>query len=294
MGHRPLGFHPERPERLSAIWQALKDRGLWDALKHIEPIKVSDTDITEVHTQEHLQRIKTSRAGYLDPDTYFSEGSLEAALYAAGAVKRAIELVSQGEISRAFLAVRPPGHHATASRAMGFCLFNNVAIGARLAQKAGMKRVFIIDFDVHHGNGTEEVFYEDDSVYYFSTHQYPHYPGTGDTNSRGRGRGEGYTFNLPMSAGAGDREFITAYQEVLPRLVQEFSPDILLVSAGYDLRAEDPLASLRVTSEGIRQIVRGILESVPDTPALFCLEGGYDLGALGDSVAVTVEEMLHA
>jgi acetoin utilization deacetylase AcuC-like enzyme len=294
LNHRPYGFHPERPERLQAIWQALKERNLWQELEHIEPVKAEDQDITEVHTPEYLTTIKRATAGYLDPDTYFSEGSLEAALYAVGAVKKAIELAKEGVITRAFLALRPPGHHATPSRAMGFCIFNNVAIGAKLAQKAGFQRVFIVDFDVHHGNGTEEAFYEDDTVYYFSTHQYPHYPGTGDTHSRGRGRGEGYTYNIPMSAGAGDREFFTAYQDILPGLVERFSPDIILVSAGYDLRAEDPLGSLRVTREGISQIVMGILQSRPGVPVLFCLEGGYDLEALGDSVATTVEQMLRS
>jgi len=293
LNHKPSGWHPERPERLQAIWKALKEASLWDAVEHIAPDKATDDDIREVHLPEYIERIKKAPPGYLDPDTYFSEGSLEAALYAVGAVKKAIEELKRGNIHRAFLAVRPPGHHATPSRAMGFCIFNNVAIGARLAQKAGFQKVFIIDFDVHHGNGTEEAFYEDDTVFYFSTHQYPHYPGTGDTNSRGRGKGEGFTYNMPIQAGAGDKEFITIYQDILPGLIEQFSPDIILVSAGYDLRAEDPLASLNVTKEGMRHIVKGILESTPQVPAIFSLEGGYDLRALGESVVITIEQMLQ-
>ncbi len=293
LGHRPFGFHPERPERLQAIWQGLKERGLWQKLRHFEPVRATEDDILLAHTPEYLSFIKKTNPGYLDPDTYFSDGSLEAAMYAVGAMKRAIEVVSEGAIKRFFLAVRPPGHHATSSRAMGFCIFNNVAIGARLAQKTGLERVFIVDFDVHHGNGTEEIFYEDDTVFYFSTHEYPHYPGTGDTNSRGRGRGEGFTYNIPISAGSGDREFFTAYNDVLPGVVEKFCPDIIICSAGYDLRLEDPLASLRVTGEGIRQIVRGIIQSRPDVPVIMALEGGYDLGALSDSVAVTISEMLQ-
>ncbi|RME65848.1 MAG: histone deacetylase [Nitrospirae bacterium] len=291
--HRPFGFHPERPERLQAIWNTLKERGLWEKLKHLEPVRAEDDDITLAHSPEYLSFIKQAQQGYLDPDTYFSENSLEPAYYAAGAMKTAVDLIKKGDIKHAFLAVRPPGHHATTSRAMGFCIFNNVAIGARIAQKAGFQKVFVVDFDVHHGNGTEEIFYEDDTVFYFSTHQYPHYPGTGDTNSRGRGKGEGFTYNIPMTAGAGDREFFTAYNDILPALVERFSPDIILCSAGYDLRAEDPLASLRVTGEGIRQIVRAILQSGGGSPVIMSLEGGYDLKALADSVAITVSEMLQ-
>jgi acetoin utilization deacetylase AcuC-like enzyme len=177
---------------------------------------------------------------------------------------------------------------------MGFCIFNNIAVGARYAQSVGYERVFIIDFDVHHGNGTQHIFEEDDTVFYFSTHQYPHYPGTGHGTERGNGKGVGYTHNIPMHYGSGDKEYYDAYHEVLPGLIRSFRPDIILVSAGYDLHAKDPLAGIKVTNEGVRSIVRAILCSSHDVPHIFCLEGGYNLASLGESVVITVEELLHA
>ena len=231
--------------------------------------------------------------GYYDPDTYISKTSVEAALYAAGAVIEAVEDCGTGSIERAFCAVRPPGHHAEADRAMGFCIFNNIAVGARYAQKSGFRKVFIIDFDVHHGNGTQHILEEDDTVFYFSTHQYPHYPGTGSDSERGKGSGYDFTYNLPMHYGAGDKDFFTAYQDILPGLVNRFGPDIILVSAGYDLHVNDPLAGLRVTNEGIRNIVRGILSSKKNIPYIFSLEGGYNLTSLSGSVLITIEELLY-
>jgi acetoin utilization deacetylase AcuC-like enzyme len=290
--HKAPPGHPEREERLVSIVNRLKSSDLWDTLVHIAPRKAEFADLETVHTKEHVERMKKSRGGYADPDTYISEGSLDAALYAAGGVIEAIDRCRSGEIERAFCAVRPPGHHAEASHAMGFCLFNNVAVGARYAQKIGYSKVFIIDFDVHHGNGTQHIFEEDDTVFYFSTHQYPHYPGTGSAEEKGRGKGEGYTANFPMPPGAGDSEYAHIYGTVLPGLMNEFSPDMVLVSAGYDLRAEDPLAYIRVTVDGIGNIVRGILSGA-DAPAVFCLEGGYDLDALAESVFMTLKTLVE-
>lgn len=290
--HETPQWHPETKERLVSIIAELKNSELWHKLIHIKPRKADYEDIALVHTQRYIEKIKNFSTGYLDGDTYMSENSLEASLYAAGAVIEALERCKNNEIRRAFCAVRPPGHHAEANRAMGFCIFNNIAVGARYAQKIGYKKIFIIDFDVHHGNGTQHIFEADNTVFYFSTHQYPHYPGTGRESERGVGKGEGFTYNITMHAGSGDKEYLHAYQDILPRLVTQFEPDIMLVSAGYDIRAEDPLAAIRISKEGIRGIAQAML-SITDKPVIFAIEGGYDLKALGESVRITIEEMMR-
>ncbi len=285
--------HPESKDRLVFITEALKKSGMWEQITHITPEKADRADIVAVHSASYFDKI-LSFTGYFDADTFVSDDSVEAALYAAGAVKVAIDGCAKKELDRAFCAVRPPGHHAESDRAMGFCIFNNIAVGARHAQKAGYEKVFIIDFDVHHGNGTQHIFEEDDTVLYFSTHEYPHYPGTGSNAERGIGKGKGFTYNIPMYHGSGDKEYLSAYQDTLPGLITNFDPDIVLVSAGYDLHSNDPLAGIRVTNEGIRAVVRGILTAKKDIPYIFALEGGYDLTALSESVVITIEELLSA
>lgn len=289
--HETPKWHPECKERLITVINALKDSPQWDKLIHIKPRKAAIEDIEKVHSKSYVEKIRNFGNGYVDPDTYISEGSLEAALFAAGAVMEAVDRCGRGEIGRAFCAVRPPGHHAERDRAMGFCIFNNIAVGARFAQKTGYRKVFIIDFDVHHGNGTQHIFEDDDTVFYFSTHQYPYYPGTGSESERGAGKGRDFTYNVPMMSGSGNKEYFSAYNDLLPHLVRKFEPDIIMVSAGYDLHKEDPLAAIRVSDEGVRIIVRAIL-SFP-VPAVFALEGGYDLQALAGSVCITIEEMLR-
>jgi acetoin utilization deacetylase AcuC-like enzyme len=289
--HEPPPWHPERKARLVCILESLKNTGLWDNLIRITPPKAGFQDIALVHTPEYVEKMRTFGEGCLDQDTYTSTGSLEAALYAVGSVMGAVEKCRDGEITRAFCAVRPPGHHAEADGGMGFCLFNNVAIGARYAQKAGYERVFIADFDAHHGNGTQHIFEEDDTVFYFSTHQYPYYPDTGKDMERGKGSGTGYTYNVPILKGSGNKDYLTIYQDILPDLVRRFRPDLMLVSAGYDIHVNDPHADIRVTSEGIWGIVRGILTS-SSCPMVFVLEGGYDLESLAESVGITIGEML--
>ena len=289
--------HPESPKRLTKIVETLKAAPFWNNLIHIRPRRAEQEDIQKVHTKDYYEKIKTF-TGYYDPDTYVSTHSFEAALYAAGAVIESVERCSRGDIERAFCAVRPPGHHAETDRAMGFCIFNNVAVGARYAQKIGFQKVLIIDFDVHHGNGTQHIFNDDNSVYYFSTHQFPHYPGTGQDNEQGTHKGLGYTYNIPLPRGSDDRDYIKIYQETLPSLAKTFEPDIIIVSAGYDLHSRDPLSDIHVSNEGIRNIVKGILSctSVKGTsrlPCIFALEGGYNLTALSESVSITVSEMLE-
>ncbi|MBE0427101.1 MAG: histone deacetylase [Nitrospirae bacterium] len=296
--HEMPSGHPESPERLVKIIETLKKSDIWDKLIHIKPRMADEKDILRVHTKKYFDTIKTV-TGYFDPDTYISKNSFEAAMFSAGAVIEAIDRCKRGEIGSAFCAVRPPGHHAEADRAMGFCIFNNIAIGARFAQETGYNKVFIVDFDVHHGNGTQHIFEEDDSVFYFSTHQYPHYPGTGKDSERGRGKGGGFTYNIPLQSGSGDKDYYYAYRDILPGLIKNFRPDIIMVSAGYDIHASDPLSGINVTSEGMRSIVRGILlrsttSYIPSLPYVFALEGGYNLNALGESVINTLKEMLKS
>jgi len=290
--HEPPPWHPDSPDRLVNIIVTLKAAGLWDRLTQLSPRRATAGDLALVHTREHIERMAGMGEGSVDPDTFTSSGSYEAALYAAGAVIEAVEQCRTTGMRRIFCAVRPPGHHAEADHAMGFCLFNNVAVGAAHARRAGYERVLIVDFDAHHGNGTQHIFEEDDRVLYFSTHQYPYYPDTGRDMERGRGKGEGYTYNVPILAGAGNKDYLAVYQDILPGVVHRFGPDIILVSAGYDIHANDHHANIRVTHEGIHGIVRAILTSA-DVPVIFVLEGGYEMASLCDSVKVTIEEMLR-
>ena len=284
--------HPESKQRLIAINRALEP--LRHKLLEKSPVWVSKEILQTVHSAEHIQNIieASEYATSIDSDTICSPDSYTAAVKAVGAGIVALDGIKNGEFERAFCAVRPPGHHATPTQAMGFCLFNNIAITARYAQNIGYEKVMIIDFDVHHGNGTQDTFYSDDTVFYFSSHQAFAYPGTGAENDRGTGRGEGYTVNFLMMPDSGDMEVLDIYENDLPPFVKSFDPDIILVSAGYDLHESDPLAQLNVTTNGIREIVRFILDCT-NVPSVFFLEGGYDVNALGENVRVTLEEMLR-
>lgn len=289
--HETPPGHPESKDRLLAITAHLRETGLSKKMVGIEPRKALKSEIRSVHTASYYEKV-LNFSGYFDGDTFLSPRSSEAAHFAAGAVLEAVDRCRDGGIDGAFCAVRPPGHHAEADRAMGFCIFNNVAVGARHALDIGYEKIFIVDFDVHHGNGTQHIFEREDSVYYFSTHQYPHYPGTGSERETGREKGEGFTMNIPMPYGAGDREYLTAYEGVLPGVVRGFAPDLMLVSAGYDLHLHDPLSAIRVTNGGIKRIVRSILRCSSGIPHIFCLEGGYNLISLAESVGITIEELL--
>jgi acetoin utilization deacetylase AcuC-like enzyme len=289
--HEPPAWHPDSPDRLTTIISTLKASGLWDKLIPLLPRPATFDDLARVHTARYIEMIRNFGSGELDPDTYVSEGTLNAALYAAGAVMEAVDQCRQGKIERAFCVIRPPGHHAEAGQGMGFCIFNNVAVGARYARSLGYERVFIIDFDAHHGNGTQHIFEEDGSVFYFSTHQHPYYPDTGKDMERGKGTGVGTTYNFPILAGSGNKEYLAVYQDILPGVISRFNPDLILVSAGYDIHVNDPHANIRVSHEGIHAIVRSILTS-SSFPMIFVLEGGYDLASLSDSVKITIEEML--
>ena len=283
--------HPESPQRLIAINHAIKP--LSHQLIALSPIKVSKEILALVHPIDYIENIESMSVlgGSIDSDTICSIDSYDAAVMAVGAGIVALDGIKSAQFERAFCAVRPPGHHATPTQAMGFCLFNNIALAAKYAQRIGYKKVMIIDFDVHHGNGTQDTFWEDDTVFYFSSHQAFAYPGTGAETHRGEGKGEGYTANFLMMPESTDSELLEIYENDLPPFIERFKPDIILVSAGYDLHESDPLASLNITTEGIRKMVRGILDS-RDVPFVFFLEGGYDVNALGENVKMTLEEML--
>lgn len=283
--------HPESKQRLVAINRAIEP--LRHKLLLRSPIGVSKEILQSVHSAQHVQTVidACEYSTPIDSDTICSVDSYKAAVKAVGAGITAIDGIKAEEFQRAFCAVRPPGHHATPTQAMGFCLFNNIAIAARYAQSQGYEKVMIIDFDVHHGNGTQDTFYEDNTVFYFSSHQAFAYPGTGAEAHRGVGKGEGFTANYLVMPDSGDHEILDIYENDLPQYVERFDPDIILISAGYDLHESDPLAQLNVTTEGIQKIVCLILDSA-NIPSVFFLEGGYDIDALGRNVKVTLEEML--
>lgn len=291
--------HPESPERLAAIEEYLVKSGLNSELAEIKPSDYPDLAdwIAAVHHPRYYETLKSrvprEETVYLDPDTPFSPMSLAAAEKAVSGVLTAIDRVLSGSIQNAFCAIRPPGHHAEANRAMGFCLLNNVAIAARYLQKKHrLERVFILDWDVHHGNGTQDLFYSDPTVFYFSTHQFPFYPGTGSERERGEGEGEGFTLNCPLPSGAGDSDMLHRIEKVMAPALAAFNPDFILISAGFDAHREDPLANLRVTDDGyseMTQVVRSLAETHCGGRIVSCLEGGYHLAALARSVARHLE-----
>jgi acetoin utilization deacetylase AcuC-like enzyme len=284
--------HPESPDRLRAIVARLEHSGMLSRLVRIEPFPASDEWITQVHTVSYVETLKrrapTSGRVSLDPDTSMSSGSLAAAYLAAGGAIAAADAIVAGSVEHAFCAVRPPGHHAEHDRAMGFCLFNNVAIAARYLQRRhAMARVLIVDWDVHHGNGTQHTFDNDPSVLFFSTHQYPFYPGTGRATETGDGRGAGATINVPMNVGEGDDTYREVFQKVLLPAADAFQPDFVIVSAGFDAHKDDPLASMGLTEEGYADLTRMVVSIARRHSRgrlLSCLEGGYNLQALSASV----------
>ncbi|RLC55109.1 MAG: histone deacetylase [Chloroflexi bacterium] len=294
-----LPSHPENARRLKRILNTLEDEGMLARLRHLKPRPATAEELQCVHTPEHIERVRRTAqtgGGYLDPDTYVSSRSFDAALMAAGGVVRAVEGVLTGEIANAFALVRPPGHHATATRAMGFCLFNNIAVAAKAALTGGQaQRVFIADFDVHHGNGTQDAFADDPAVFYFSTHQYPYYPGTGHWRETGYGAGEGTVLNVPLPPGVGDAGFAQIYAELVWPLAERFRPNLMLVSAGYDAHWSDPLAQMNLSLTGYARLQRELVHMAGhlcDGRIVFTLEGGYQLDVLAHGVLNAFYAML--
>ena len=289
--------HPEHPRRLEGLAQAAVE-AFGDSLLVVPAVAADEEAIRAVHPPVHLEFLR--RACQQAPaiidfaPTYVTHDSFDAALQAAGGTLEVLRAVLDGRASSGFAAVRPPGHHATPGRAMGFCLLNNIAIAARAAQGLGCGNVMIVDFDVHHGNGTQEVFEADQTVLYFSTHQQGIYPGTGRLEERGLGSAQGYSVNLPLPAHAGDEAFDQIAAAFLRPLAQRFSPDVLLVSAGYDAHWMDPLANLQLTTAGFHRLSLTLMEiarSHCGGRALFVLEGGYDAAVVREGVLASIASM---
>jgi len=293
--------HPERPERLTAIVDRLEQKGVLKDLVRLKPAAASLKWITTVHTPEYVEHVRKScqaGIGYVDsPDAPASRISYEVALDAVGGVQSAVDAVMAGTVRNAFCAVRPPGHHALKDKAMGFCLFNNVAIAAKYIQKKHkLGKVLIVDWDVHHGNGTQAILYGDPTVFYFSIHQSPFYPGTGGAEEKGVGKGLGFTLNVPLAAGCGDAEYKKAFVEKLRPAAAAFKPDFVLVSAGFDAAKDDLLGQMKVTPEGfaeLTRIVKGIAEQYCQGRLVTVLEGGYNLESLAASVEAHVRVLMQ-
>ena len=293
------GDHPERAERLAAILRYLRQNGLLERLTPMIFQPVTMRDLGRVHTPDLIRRLHDYAArggGYLTPDTILSPASFEAALMAAGASISAAQEVIAGRLSAAFALVRPPGHHATRNESMGFCLFNNPAIAATWAlEEAGLRRVAIVDFDVHHGNGTEEIVRSDARILYVSTHQFPLYPGTGHWRQAGAPGGAETIIDIPLPPGTGDRGYLDAFRRLVQPALERFQPELILVSAGYDAHWADPLSWMLLSVQGYAQMVTLLRESAQalcDGRLALLLEGGYDLDALSHCVAATFAALL--
>ena len=296
--HETAVFHPESPKRLEAIYKMLDNSEMAGKFHAIEPTYATHEDIGMIHKQAYIELVaKTAGKGhsYLDPDTETSPESYDAAKLAVGGVCNAIDSVVEGESHNAFAFIRPPGHHAETDRAAGFCIFNKIAIGALHAiKKYGMNRILIIDWDLHHGNGTQHSFYDDPRVLYFSTHQYPYYPGSGSVKEIGRGKGLGYTINVPLRTGPGDAEFLKIYRAILKPVALDYKPDLVLLSAGFDIYYQDPLGGMNVSPAGFANLIRVLLDIADECcngKLVAVLEGGYDLMGLTRSAKKVLNEM---
>ena len=290
--------HAEGPERIEAICSALQAAGFWDQGLQIQPEPIPDAVLNTIHTPDLIEtvRMHSQRETNIDPDTYLTQASWRLALQAAGGAAALARAVWRGEAQTGFALARPPGHHATRSHAMGFCLLNNIALAAEsLLQQEGAKRLAIVDMDVHHGNGTQDIFYERGEVMFFSTHQSPLYPGSGQLNERGLAAGQGQIVNMPLPPFSGDDAFRVAYQEIVPTLLSRFQPDLLLVSLGFDAHWKDPLANLLVSARGYGEAVgslRAWAQANCQGRIALVLEGGYDLEAAGACAIAAVQALV--
>ena len=294
-------YHPESPRRLLAIKEVLDGEGVGKELQHLEPRDATKDEIACIHAPSYIDEVAATDGKdmvMLDPDTTTCPESYKAALLAAGGVMNAADAVYEGKVNNAFAFVRPPGHHAEHDRAMGFCFFNNIAIATeRLVQECGVERVAIVDFDVHHGNGTQHAFYKRGDVFFTSMHRGQFYPGSGQSEETGEGPGKGCTLNIPLSTGADDDDYKRAFDKLIIPAVRNFKPQIILCSAGFDAHRRDPMGGMRMTTDGYRWIGRtlgDLANDLCDGKIVYVLEGGYDLTALRDSSEAILEEMVSS
>lgn len=297
--HRAPAGHPERGARFEATAQALREAGLASRGRHVAIRPATDEELARVHGAPHLDeliRAVPGKSGWLDPDTYFSPGTWDAALAAAGGLTELTSKTLHGELARGLAVVRPPGHHATRDRSMGFCLLNNVAVAAAAARAQGAARVAIVDWDVHHGNGTQDIFWDDPSVLYLSVHQYPYYPGTGAPGDVGGPAARGATVNVGLPPGMGDAEYAQVFDAVFVPALRRFRPDLILVSAGFDPYCDDPLAQMNVTAAGFGAMARRLRHAADRLcggKIVFVLEGGYDLRGLGGGMTEVLAALVE-
>jgi acetoin utilization deacetylase AcuC-like enzyme len=293
--HAPRAYHPERPERLVAARAAIEKSGA--LFQRVAAREATDEELARVHDPRFVERLRSldGQEGHIDADTYVARSSVSAARLAAGGLVAMVDAMIDGPIPKGVALLRPPGHHARPSRAMGFCLLNNVAVAAAHARARGIERVLVMDWDVHHGNGTQEMFWKEPGVLYVSTHQFPFYPGTGDADEIGEGEGTGYTVNVPLTAGGGDAIYRGAFERVILPICEEYGPELVLISAGFDPAARDPLAQMQVTAEGFGWMARALAaiaaKSAQGRVGLV-LEGGYDLVALEAGLVASLKGML--
>ncbi len=296
-----MGFsHPESPKRLQAIIEHLEKCQLLDKIEDIKVRQATFEELNWVHTRDYILKVAqtSGKSGeYLDPDTFAGPESYETAILAAGGLLQAVDAVLDKQADQAIALLRPPGHHAESSYAMGFCFFNNIGVAAEyLIKKHGFKKVAIVDFDVHHGNATQHMFYDRSDIFFISTHRYPFYPGTGAAEETGRGAGKGYTLNLPMQVACGDLEYQQIFNEKLIPALKEYQPEILLVSAGFDAHEWDPLGGMCVTPQGFGWMVEQLQKFAQDHcggKVVYTLEGGYDLKGLALSMEQVIRNLLN-
>lgn len=299
LDHDPGFDHPESPQRLKVIYEVLDKKEVMDCFVYPEFDSAPHKIIELNHSKDLINRVAETAGKIfdaLDPDTKTSPDSYAAAILAAGALVKGVDLLESGEIDNGFALVRPPGHHAEKDRSMGFCLFNNVAVAAQYAiSHCGMKRVMIVDWDLHHGNGTQSSFYDTDKVLYVSMHQFPFYPGSGDMHETGRGKGEGYTINIPLPGYQGDVDYATIFDDIVVPIGKEYKPELILISCGFDIFKDDPFGAMEVTAGGFAYLTRSMVqlaEEVCGGKLLVTLEGGYNLTGQRDGAMAVLSELL--